>query len=40
MGRAIRESVFEIRLGKVPKIGNAFSLTEEKDYSCLCMWTI
>ena len=25
---------------KVPKIGNAFSLTEEKDYSCLCMWTI
>ena len=24
---------------KVPKLGNACSLTEKKDYSCLCMWT-
>ena len=25
---------------KVPKLGNACSLSEKKDYSCLCMWTI
>ena len=26
--------------GKKVRIGNVYSLTEKKDYSCLCMWTI
>ena len=27
-------------VGKKFRIGNAYSLTEKKDYSCLCTWTI
>ena len=27
-------------VGKKFQIGNAYSLTEKRSYSCLCMWTI
>ena len=26
-------------VGNKFQIGNAYSFTEKKDYSCLCMWT-
>ena len=41
MGQAICESSFfkKIWLGKGSNLG-MFFVTEEKDYSCLCMWTI
>ena len=34
------EKVFFFTVGKKFQIGTACSLTEEKDYSCLCTWTI
>ena len=34
------EKVYWNTVGKKFQIGNACSLTEEKDYSCPCMWTI
>ena len=40
MGKAIRESSIWTLFGKKFQIWNACSLTERKDYSCLCMWTI
>ena len=40
MGKAIRESSCGKTDGKKFQIGNACSLTERKDYSCLCTRTI
>ena len=39
MGKAIWENLAATRLGKSSQNGNVYSLTEKKDYSCLCMWT-
>ena len=40
MGKAIRERCIKNAVGKKFRIGNVYSLTERKDYSCVCMWTI
>ena len=40
VGTAIRESSIKNTVGKKFQIGNVYSLTEKKDYSYLCMWTI
>ena len=40
MGKAIRESSIKNTVGRKFQIGNAHSLTEKKDYSCLCMWMV
>ena len=40
MGKANSRKFFCNTDGKKFQIGNACSLTENKDYSCLCMWTI
>ena len=39
VGKASRESSFRTRMGKSSKVGNVYSSTEKKDYSCLCMLT-
>ena len=38
MGKAIRESSIRTRLGEKFQIGDAYSLTVEKDYSCLSVY--
>ena len=41
MAKAIRERSIKIRSGTSSKLGMlAYSLTEKKGHSCLCMWTI
>ena len=40
MGKAIRESSIETRLGKKFQLGNVYSLIQKEVYSYLCMWTI
>ena len=39
MGQAIRENPMEVRLGRRSRLG-MFLCSREKDYSCLCMWTV
>ena len=39
MGKAIPESFFENTVAIKFKIWYVHSLTDKKDYSCLCMWT-
>ena len=38
--RQFEKVLLEVRLGEGFRTGNAFLLTEKKNYSCLCMWTI
>ena len=40
VGKAIRDQPYFNTVGKKFQMGNAYSLTEKKGYSCLCMWTI
>ena len=40
MGKAIRESSFGTRLGKMFLTGNVLLPTEQEDYSYPCMWTM
>ena len=32
------ENLIEVRLGEGFQLGNAYSYTVNRDYSCLCMW--
>ena len=38
MGKANLRKSFRSTVGRRFPIGNAFSYTVKKDYSCLCMW--